>query len=160
MQLGKNLILPEPDSIIHKYEKKLLVVFFFFFFLQLMLMMMLEQCYQNLDSCSCIQRMNLANTQAEIKQSLYYRKANSSQDCWEQGEEPPSLLSYRGFYPLKGGMPTWGPERCDFFPLVLSSYLISSCPIGVLGVEMSHKFYDVFALLFPQTVTITLIPFL
>ena len=43
------------------------------------------------------------------KQSLYYRKANSSQESWEGGEEPPALLSYRGFYPLKmGGY----PKRC------------------------------------------------
>ena len=46
------------------------------------------------------------------KQSLYYRQANSSKDCWERGEEPPSILSYRDFYPLKmGGVPMWAPER-------------------------------------------------
>ena len=57
------------------------------------------------------------------KQSLYYKKANSSQDCWEGGEDPRSLLSYRGFYPLKMGVvPTWSPERCGFLPLALFSY--------------------------------------
>ena len=53
------------------------------------------------------------------KQSLYYRKANDSRDSWEGEEESPSLLSYRGFYPLKMGVPTWGPERCGFLPLAL-----------------------------------------
>ena len=67
--------------------------------------------------------MSFANTQAASKQSLYYRKAKSSQNSWEGEEESPSLLSYRGFYPLKMGVPTWGPERCGFLPLALSSYL-------------------------------------
>ena len=41
-----------------------------------------------------------------------------------RGEEAsPSLLSYRGFYPLKMGVPTWGPEEYGFLPLALPSYL-------------------------------------
>ena len=31
----------------------------------------------------------LPEHQAVSKQSLYYRKENSSQGCWERGEEPP-----------------------------------------------------------------------
>ena len=77
-------------------------------------------------SCSWSQRMNLVNIQAASKQSLYYRKANSSQDSWEAEEKSPSLLSYRVFYPLKMGVPLRGPERCDFLPLALPSYLYQS----------------------------------
>ena len=48
-----------------------------------------ERCYQNLSSCSCSQRMNSVNTQAASKQSVYYRKADRSQDCWEGKKSPP-----------------------------------------------------------------------
>ena len=71
--------------------------------------------------------MNFANTQAASKQNFYYRKANSFQDRWERGEEPPSPLSYSGDYPLKmRGVPMWGPERCGFLPLALPNYLYQS----------------------------------
>ena len=91
--------------------------------------------------------------QAASKQSLYYKKANSSQDCWEGGEEPPFLLSYRGFYPLKmGGGTNMGSRKSWFSPIGLTQLTyISPCPIGVLGVEMSHKSHDFFALFFPLT---------
>ena len=90
--------------------------------------MMLERCYWNLGSCSCSGRINLENTRAASKQSLYYRKANSSQGCWEVGEEHPSLFSYRGFHPLNmgGGLLTLGSERCGFLPLALPNYLYQS----------------------------------
>ena len=40
--------------------------------------------------------------------------------------DPCSLLSYRGFYPLKmEGVPMWGPERCGFL-LALFNYLHQS----------------------------------
>ena len=50
--------------------------------------MMPERCYWNLGSCSHSQRMNFTNTQGASKKSLYYRKANSSQNLWEGREEP------------------------------------------------------------------------
>ena len=44
-----------------------------------------------------------------------------------RGEKRPlSLPSYRGFYSLKMGVPTWGPEKCAFFPLALLNYLYQS----------------------------------
>ena len=70
--------------------------------------------------------MNFENTQVASKQSLYYRKANSSQDSQERGEEPLSLLSYRGFYPLKMGV-QHGVQKIVFFPpLALPNYLYQS----------------------------------
>ena len=59
------------------------------------------------------------------KQSRYYRKANSSQDSWEGGEEPPSLLSYRGFYPLKMGVTNMGSRKMWSSPIGLAQLLIS-----------------------------------
>ena len=47
---------------------------------------MLERCYWSLGFCSHSCRMNFTNTQAASKQSLYYKKANSSQGCWERVE--------------------------------------------------------------------------
>ena len=85
--------------------------------------LMPERCYRNPGSCSRSRRMIFGNTRAASKQSLYCRKANSSQDSWEGDEESPSLLSYRGFYPLKMGLPMWGPEICCFLPLALPNYL-------------------------------------
>ena len=60
----------------------------------------------------------------ESKQSLYQRKANSSQGCWEGGEEPPPPIVLNRVLSLKGGgqVPTWGPERCGFLPLALLNY--------------------------------------
>ena len=49
--------------------------------LQNIVSLMPEKCYQNLGSCSCSGRMNSVNTQRARKQSLYYRKAKSSQGC-------------------------------------------------------------------------------
>ena len=96
--------------------------------------------------------MNFKNTQTASKQSLYYRKANSSQDSQEGENESLSLLSHRGFYPLKMGVTNMGSRKMCFFshwPCPLP--MISPCPIGVLAVEMSCKSYGFFALLFPQT---------
>ena len=53
------------------------------------ILMMLERCCQDPGSYLCSRRINSAKTWAESKPSLYYRKANSSQGCWERGEEPP-----------------------------------------------------------------------
>ena len=96
---------------------------------------------------------SIKNTSEQLasKQSLYYRKANSSQDSWEREEEPPlSLLSDRGFYPLKMG----GYQRGIQKDVVFSHWpcpvtYISPCPIGALGVEMPHKSHGFFALFFP-----------
>ena len=64
--------------------------------------------------------MNFENTQTASKQSLYYRKANSSQGFWEGGEEP-LLYCPTGFLSLKdGGVPMCGPERCGFSPIGLA----------------------------------------
>ena len=70
----------------------------------------------------------LWNTQAASKQNLYYKKTNSSQDSWEGGEEPPSLLSYRGFYPLKMGVTNVGYRKMWVFFLIGFAQL----PISVL----------------------------
>ena len=69
----------------------------------------------------------------QCKQSIYYRKANGFQGRWEQEEEFPSLLSYRGFLKT-GGYQTWGPERCDFLHWPCPITYISLCPKEVLGV--------------------------
>ena len=87
--------------------------------------LMLGRCYRNPGSCSRSQRMNSANTAAASKQSLYYRKANNSQDCWEGGEEPPSLLSYRDFYLLKDGGTNVGSRSLWFSPIGLAQLSIS-----------------------------------
>ena len=85
------------------------------------------------------------HTGSEQAKSLL-QEASSSQGCWERGEEPPFLLSYRGFYPLKMG----GVQKDVVFShWPCSVTCVSLCPIGVLGVEMSCKFYGFFALLFP-----------
>ena len=60
--------------------------------------LMPERSYQNPGSYSHSQRMNSANAQAASKQSLYYRKANGSQDSWEGGEEPPALYCPVGVF--------------------------------------------------------------
>ena len=64
--------------------------------------------------------MNFTNTQAASKPSLYYRKANSSQNSWEGGEEPPSLLFYRGFYPSRIGGTNEGSRKMWFSPIGLA----------------------------------------
>ena len=69
--------------------------------------------------------MSFANTQAASKQSLYYRKAKSSQNSWEGEEESPSLLSYRGFYPLKMGVTNVGSRKMWFSPIGLAQLPIS-----------------------------------
>ena len=64
--------------------------------------------------------MNFKNTQTASKQSLYYRKANSSQDSQEGEKESLSLLSHRGFYPLKMEVTNMGSRKMRFFsPLAL-----------------------------------------
>ena len=104
------------------------------------LFLMPERCYQNLDSCSRSRRMNFTNTQVESKQSLYYRKANSSQDSWDGGEEPAFSIVLQGFLSLKDG----GGYQHGVQKNVVFSYLpclityVSPCPIGVLGVKMFH----------------------
>ena len=65
------------------------------------------------------------HTQAASKQSLYYRKTNSSQGCGKEGEEPPFLLSYRGFYPLKMGGTSVGSRKMWFSPVGLAQLPIS-----------------------------------
>ena len=84
------------------------------------------------------------------------QKGNSSQGCWEVGEKSsptsPPLLSIvqRGFYPLKMGGDQCGVQKyvvLSHWPYPLT--YISPCRTGALGVEMPHKFYDFFALLFP-----------
>ena len=54
------------------------------------------------------------------KQSLYFRKTNSSQDSWEGEEASPSLFSYRGFYPLKMGVTNVGSKKMWFSPIGLA----------------------------------------
>ena len=49
------------------------------YYIYIYIYIVLERCYWSLGSCSCSQRMNFKNTLAASKQSLYYRKANSSQ---------------------------------------------------------------------------------
>lgn len=88
--------------------------------------MMLEKCCQNPGSCSSSQRMNtLKGTHRQQASSLYYRKANSSQGCWEMGEGQPPSLSYRGFYPLKMGGTNVGSRKIWFSPIGLAQLPIS-----------------------------------
>ena len=62
---------------------------------------------------------------------------------------PHSLFFCRGFYPLKmGGHQHGGQKDVVFSHWPCSITSISPDPIGVLGVETSHKFYDFFVLLF------------
>ena len=69
--------------------------------------------------------MNFTNTQGASKQSLYCRKANSSQDSWEGEEESQLLLSYRGFYTLKMGVTNVGSRKMwVFFLLALPSSVL------------------------------------
>ena len=68
------------------------------------------------------------------------------------GEKSPlSLLSYRVFYSWKlGGGYQRGVQRDVVFShWPYSITYISPCPIGLLGLEMSFKFYGFFVLLFP-----------
>ena len=69
---------------------------------------------------SFTQRMNSVNTQAASNQSLYYRKANSSQGCWEEGEEPPLPIVLQGLLHLKDGGRTNVGSRKMFFPIGLA----------------------------------------
>ena len=101
-----------------------------------------ERCYWNPGSCSCSWRMNSINTQATSK--IFTSGKQISPRPAGRGEKSThSLLSYRGFYPLKmGGVPTWGPERCVFLPLALLNYLCQSlsnrsfrgwkCPLNLM----------------------------
>ena len=57
--------------------------------------------------------------------SLYYRKANSFQDSWEGGEEPPLSIVLRGFYPLKMGGTNVGSRKIWFSPIGLAQLPIS-----------------------------------
>ena len=101
----------------------------------------MERWYQNLGSCAHSRRMNLANTQAASKQSLYYGKGNNSQSCWERGRRAP-LLSYRGFYPLKMGSTNVESRRMWFSPTGLAQLPVSvlvqlgssgrKCPVNLM----------------------------
>ena len=92
-----------------------------------LILLMLESCYQNPGSCWRSWRMNFVNTQAAGKQVFFTGKQIAPRTAGRGRRAPLSLLSYRGFYPLKRGMvPTWGPERCGFLPLALPSYLYQS----------------------------------
>ena len=65
------------------------------------------------------------------------------------GGPPHPAFSYRGFNPLKMGGYQCGVQKDVVFshwPCPVT--YISPCPTGVLGVEMSPKFYDFFVLLF------------
>ena len=86
------------------------------------LALMVERCYQNLGSFSCSQRENFVNTQAASKQSLYYRKANSSQDSWELGKRAPSLYCLIGvFNPLNmRGVTNMGSRKMWISPIGLA----------------------------------------
>ena len=63
--------------------------------------------------------MNFENTQAASKQCLDNRKAKSSQDQ-EGEEESPSVLFYRGFYPLKMRGTNVGVQKDVVFPTGLA----------------------------------------
>ena len=54
------------------------------------------------------------------KQSLYYRKAKSTQGCWEGGEGPPLSIVLQGFYPLKMGGYPHGVQKDVFSPIGLA----------------------------------------
>lgn len=107
--------------------------------------LMPERCYRNPGSCSRSRRMIFVNTRAASKQSLYCRKANSSQDSWEGVEESLSPLSYRGFYPLKMGYQQGVQKDVVFSHWSCPVAYISPCPIGVSGVEMASKSQSFFA---------------
>ena len=72
--------------------------------------------------------MNFANTQAASKLSLYYRKANSSQDSWEGEEEPPLSIVLKGGLSLKDGRGTTVRSRKMWF----SPIGLAQLPISVL----------------------------
>ena len=93
--------------------------------------------------------MDFESTQAASKQSLFItgrQIAGRAAGCGEKSLL--SLLSYSGFYPLRMGVYQHGVQKNVFFshwPCPIT--YISPCPIGVSGVEMSHKshgFFDVF----------------
>ena len=114
--------------------------------------LMPERCYRNLGSCSRSQGMNSCEHTGSKQAKSLLQESKELPGLLGGGEEPPSLLSYRDFYLLKvGGGTNVGSRKMWFSPLALSSYLHQSGPIGVLGVETSHKFYDFFVLLFLWT---------
>ena len=76
-------------------------------------------------------------------------------------KSPPSLLSSRGFYPLKMGVTNVGSRKMWFSPigLVQLPILVLAQKV-ILEVEMPHKFYGFFALFLRLRVAIPLILFL
>ena len=68
-----------------------------------------------------------------------------------RGRRVPTLLSYRGFYPLKMGVTNMGSGKMWFSPIGLPSYLYHSLSNRTdTGVEVSRKSQGFFALLFPR----------
>ena len=69
--------------------------------------------------------MNLTNTQVASQPSLYYRKANNSQDSWEGEGVPPSYCPIGVFYPLKIGVTNMGSRKMQFSLIGLAQLPIS-----------------------------------
>ena len=96
--------------------------------------------------------MNFTNTLAQTASKRpYFRKANSSQHRHWEGEEV-SLLPFVlwRFLVLKDGIPTWGPDIIPFSHWPCPVTCIRAYPIGVLEIDMPHKFYGYFVLLSPR----------
>ena len=97
--------------------------------------------------------MNFANTQAASKQAKSLLQ-ESRQLLGQLGRErrvPLSIVS-QGVLSLKDGGCQCGVQKDVVFshgPRPVTH--ISPCPVGVLGVETSCKFYGFSVLLFPQT---------
>lgn len=102
-------------------------------------------------------RVLLSELKEELQEHSGSRQAKSSSQESKQlsgqlggEEELPSLLSYRGFYPLKMGGTNMGSRKMWFFSHWLCPITyIHPCPIGILGVGMSRKSHGFFALFFP-----------
>ena len=93
--------------------------------------------------------MNFTNTQAVSKQSLFTGKQTAPRTAGGRGGEEATSIVLWGFYPLKMGVYKCGVQKYVVFSHWHCPIIISPCPIGVLGVEMSHKSQGFFALLFP-----------
>ena len=112
--------------------------------------LMPERCYQNPSSCSRSPRMNFQTHRQQASKAFITGKQIASRTAGRGRRAPPSLLFYRFSFSFKDGGYQHGVQKDVVFshwPCPIT--YISPCPIGVLGVEMSHKSHGFFALLFP-----------
>ena len=95
----------------------------------------------------------------QVKIFITGKQRAPSTDTGRGRESPPFLLFYGGFYFLRMGIPTWGPDIFPFSRWPCPGIYIRPYPIEDLETAMPHKFYDYFVLLSPRLgVAIPLIP--